>query len=156
MAPIAPIRGTTYNYALKIPLFMTATTTAPATDAGILTGEMVAFFVDNRPAFYRDPASELTMSELAIQAQGAARTAAGRTYALDLTMAGAESYPMGDVNATGVRNSADAMLALKYDIGLILGVTTFPVRTEHGLSAALRHRGERQVRFQRRAAHPPV
>lgn len=125
-APIGPIRGSAYSYALKIPLFMTATTTLPATGAGILTGDVVAFYVDNRPAFYRDPASELTMSELAIRAQGAARTAAGRTYAIDLTMAGAETYPMGDVNATGVRNSADAMLALKYDIGLILGVTAFP------------------------------
>jgi hypothetical protein len=125
-APIGPIRGGAYNYALKIPLFMTATTTLPATGAGILTGDAVAFFVDNRPAFYRDAASELTMSELAIRAQGAARTAAGRTYEINLTMAGAETYPLGDVNATGVRNSADAMLALKYDIGLILGVTAFP------------------------------
>ena len=125
-APIQQINGTAYNYALTIPLFMTATTTLSDTGAGILTGDMIAFFVDGQPAFYQDPATQLTMRDLKILAQGAATTAAGRSYGIDLTMRGAESYPLGDVNATGMRSAADALLALKYDIGLIIGVTAFP------------------------------
>ena len=41
-------------------------------------------------------------------------------------MSGPGSYPPGDVNVSGKRDSADALLVLKYDVGLTLGVTTWP------------------------------
>ncbi|MBX2997477.1 MAG: hypothetical protein KF893_03120 [Caldilineaceae bacterium] len=125
-AAIGPINGTDYNYALVIPLYMTGTQTLARTPGGALTGDSIDLFVNDQPAFYQDGATQLTMSQLKILSQQPAKTAAGRSYELNLSTGGPESYLMGDVNANGQRNSADAMLALKYDIGLIHGVTNFP------------------------------
>jgi hypothetical protein len=125
-ASIAPINGTNYNYALVIPLYMTGTQTLARTPGGALTGDSIDLFVNDKPAFYQDGVTQLTMSQLQILGQSPAKTAAGRSYELNLSTGGPESYLMGDVNANGQRNSADAMLALKYDIGMIHGVTNFP------------------------------
>lgn len=125
-AAITPIRGTDYNYALVVPLYMTATQTLAHTPGALQTGDTISLFVNDRPAFYQDGATQLTMNQLKILGQQPAKTAAGRSYELNLSTGGPESYLIGDVNANGLRNAADAMLTLKYDIGLIIGVTNFP------------------------------
>lgn len=43
-----------------------------------------------------------------------------------MDISGPGSYPLGDVNVSGRRDSADALLVLKYDVGLTPGVTTWP------------------------------
>jgi hypothetical protein len=125
-ASIKPITGTEFSYKLVVPLYMSGTHTLARTPGGILTGDVIRLLVNDQPAFYQDGVTQLTMSQLAIMSAGAASTAAGRSYELNLSLAGPDSYPIGDVNANGLRNAADAMLALKYDIGMIHGVTNFP------------------------------
>ena len=43
-----------------------------------------------------------------------------------MDVSGPGSYPIGDVNVSGKRDAADALLVLKYDVGLTPGVTTWP------------------------------
>ena len=43
-----------------------------------------------------------------------------------MDVSGPGSYPTGDVNVSGKRDAADALLVLKYDVGLTPGVTTWP------------------------------
>jgi hypothetical protein len=86
-----------------------------------IAGDVLSFTVDDKPAYYPDPFTSLTVNQLRIPSD-----AAGGSVVLDLALSDAMRYLIGDVNANGARNAADAMLTLKYDIGLILGVTSFP------------------------------
>ena len=52
--------------------------------------------------------------------------AVGGTYVVNLFLSGPDAYPLGDVNASGRRDSADALLVLKYDVGLIEAAAGFP------------------------------
>lgn len=120
-AEIGAVAGTDYTYLLVVPMGMLPPgSTADA--AGVAqAGDTLSFLVDDQPAYFQDAATNLTVNTLQIAAG-----AQGRGFALDLSLPGAMRFTLGDVNANGARNAADAMLALKYDIGLIIGVTTFP------------------------------
>ena len=119
-APIAPIAGTDYTYALVVPLSMYDPDTGVYAADSVRMGEAINFYIDDVPALFQDEGG-ITRSEFVIPAD-----AVGQTYILNLTLAGAEAYPLGDVNASGRRDSADALLVLRYDVGLITGVYDFP------------------------------
>jgi hypothetical protein len=118
---ITEITGTGYTYLLVAPMAMLR----PGDSAGppdmAMVGSMLTFTVNERPLYYQDPVTSLTASHFTVPANGA-----GSGVVLDLSLPDAMSFPIGDVNANGLRNAADAMLALKYDIGMIAGVTLFP------------------------------
>lgn len=120
-APIGEITGTDYTYALAVPLSMyddPENATFAADSARV--GEAISFYIDDVQALFQDD-NGITTSEFVIP-----EDAAGETYILDLTLTGPSGYPLGDVNANGRRDSADALLVLKYDIGLMDGVDDFP------------------------------
>jgi len=115
---IAPIAGTSYNYALPVPLgYYDPGDTNFATDSARV-GETVRFTVNGVPALLKDSAG--------VSYQAYPIGAAGDAYAITVDLSGPGSYPPGDVNVSGKRDSADALLVLKYDVGLALGVTTWP------------------------------
>ncbi|MCX6032118.1 MAG: dockerin type I repeat-containing protein [Chloroflexi bacterium] len=117
---VAPIQGANYTYALTVPLSQyNPDLGAYATDSA-RPGETIHFLVNDTPATFRD-ANGATTDQFVIPANGI-----GRPYRLDQALVGPDSYPLGDVNANGLRNSADALLILKYDVGLIAGDTNFP------------------------------
>ena len=58
--------------------------------------------------------------------QAYAITAPGSGNVVTVDVSGPGSYPIGDVNVSGKRDAADALLVLKYDVGLTPGVTTWP------------------------------
>ena len=120
-AEIGAVNGTDYNFVLAAPSGMVKPGSTERGTGIALAGDALTFLVDDRPAYYQDPFTSLTVSELRIQSG-----MAGRGFVLNLSLPDAMRYLIGDVNANGARNAADAMLTLKYDIGLIIGVTTFP------------------------------
>ncbi|MFN3981429.1 MAG: hypothetical protein ACK4SA_13705, partial [Caldilinea sp.] len=120
-AEIGAVNGTDYNYVLAAPIGMVKPGSTERGTGIALAGDALTFLVDDRPAYYQDPVTSLTVSELRISSG-----VAGRGFVLNLSLPDAMRYLIGDVNANGARNAADAMLTLKYDIGLIIGVTTFP------------------------------
>ena len=119
-APIGEIAGTGYSYALAVPLSMYDPDNDIYEADSARTGEAINFYIDNMPALFQDD-NGITTSELVIP-----EDAVGETYVVDLFVTGPGGYPLGDVNANGRRDSADALLVLKYDIGLIVGVDYFP------------------------------
>lgn len=120
-AQIRGIRGTGYTYLLVVPTGMVAPGSTDRDSRRVIAGDLLTFTVDDRPAYYQDSATSLTVDQLRVPAG-----AAGSSVVLDLALPDAMRYLIGDVNANGARNAADAMLTLKYDIGLIHGVTSFP------------------------------
>jgi hypothetical protein len=120
-AEIRAINGADYNYLLVVPMGMLAPGSTDRDSKMAIAGDVLSFTVDDKPAYYPDPFTSLTVNQLRIPAD-----AAGGSVVLDLALSDAMRYLIGDVNANGTRNAADAMLTLKYDIGLILGVTSFP------------------------------
>jgi hypothetical protein len=117
-ATIAPIRGTSFNYALALPMAQYDDgDTNYALDA-LRLGETVRFTVDGVPALLKTP-DGLTFNEYRVDF-------VGRGYTVTMDMSGPGGYPIGDVNVSGRRDSADALLVLKYDVGLAQGVTGWP------------------------------
>ncbi len=119
-APIGEIAGTGYSYALPVPLSMYDPDNGIYEADSARVGEAINFYIDDTPALFQDD-NGITASEFAIP-----EDAVGETYIVDLVITGPGGYPLGDVNANGRRDSADALLVLKYDIGLIAGVDYFP------------------------------
>ena len=119
-APIGEIAGTDYTYALAVPLSMYDPDNDIYEAGSARTGEAISFYIDTMPALFQDD-NGITASEFVIP-----EDAVGETYVVDLILTGPGGYPLGDVNANGRRDSADALLVLKYDIGLIVGVDYFP------------------------------
>jgi hypothetical protein len=115
---IAPITGTGYNYALPVPLgyYAAGDTNYAAESARV--GETVRFTVNGVPAQLKSSAG--------VSYQAYPIGAPGSGYAVTADISGPGSYPIGDVNVSGKRDSADALLVLKYDVGLTPGVTTWP------------------------------
>jgi hypothetical protein len=115
---IGPIAGTGYNYALPVPLgYYDPTDTNYAASSARL-GETVRFSVNGVPAVLKD-STGASYQAYRIDAPGVG-------YAVTVDISGPGSYPPGDVNVSGKRDSADALLVLKYDVGLATGVTTWP------------------------------
>ncbi len=119
-AAIGPIQGTSYNFALAVPLSMYDPDTGAYEAGSVRTGEVVKFLLNDTPAVFRD-ANNIAQSQFTLPAD-----AMGKTYLLGLTITGPGGYPLGDANVNGRRDSADALLVLKYDVGLIAGDTNFP------------------------------
>ncbi|NOZ72205.1 MAG: hypothetical protein GXP38_09870 [Chloroflexi bacterium] len=119
-AIIAPVSGTAYGYVLSIPLRQYDTGAASYDAASVRLGESITFQINDAPAMFTD-ANGMVANSFTIPNNGM-----GRTYRLDLFLSGPDAYPLGDVNASGRRDSGDALLVLKYDVGLIPGVTDFP------------------------------
>jgi len=115
---IGPITGTGYNYEITIPLaqYDAGETVREAGFARL--NDTVRFTVDGVPALLHDAAG--------INYQAYQIAAAGDRYLITIDISGPGSYPPGDVNVSGKRDSADALLVLKYDVGLAQGVTTWP------------------------------
>ncbi len=120
-APIGPIAGTAYTYALVVPLSQYRPDTVNYAANSAVVTDTLRFFIDSTPATFID-AQGFARAELVLPGAGAI----GQTYVLNLDTAGAEAYFLGDVNANGRRDAADALLVMRYDVGLITGVTTFP------------------------------
>ncbi len=115
---IGPIAGTDYNYRLPIPLaYYDGNATDYAADSARV-GETIQIRINGVPAVLKDH------SGAAYQAYPIG--APGTGYAVTVDVSGAGSYPPGDVNVSGRRDSADALLVLKYDVGLMQGVMTWP------------------------------
>jgi len=115
---IAPITGTGYNYMLAVPLsYYDPGVTPTAVDTARIA-ETISFTVNGVPAVLRDA------NGVSYQAYRIDDTGSG--YVVTVDVSGPGSYPLGDVNVSGRRDSADALLVLKYDVGLTLGVTTWP------------------------------
>jgi hypothetical protein len=119
-ATIGEIAGTDYSYALLVPLSMYDPDNGVYEADSARVGEAINFYIDDRPALFQDDNS-MTASEFVIPQDGV-----GGTYVVDLFVTGPGGYPLGDVNANGRRDSADALLVLKYDIGLMNGDESFP------------------------------
>ncbi len=120
-AEIGAVAGTDYTYLLVTPMGMLPPGSTDSADGVAQVGDTLSFLVDNQPAYFQDSLTSLTVNTWQTPSG-----AAGRGFVLNLSLPGAMRYTLGDVNANGARNAADAMLTLKYDIGLIIGVTTFP------------------------------
>jgi hypothetical protein len=117
---IAQVTGTNYTYSMAVPLSMYSPDNGNYAPGSVRAGEAIRFYVNNVLAHYRD-ANGFTHNEFVVPDD-----AMGQTYVLTLTLIGPDAYPTGDVNANGRRDAADALLVLKYDVGLISGVTDFP------------------------------
>ncbi|NOZ50329.1 MAG: hypothetical protein GXP37_09835 [Chloroflexi bacterium] len=119
-AVIAPVSGTDYGYVLSIPLRQYDVGDT-AYDAGsVRLGENITFQINDAPAMFTD-ANGVVLNSFMVPGDGN-----GGAYHLDLFLSGPDAYSLGDVNASGRRDSGDALLVLKYDVGLIEGVTSFP------------------------------
>jgi hypothetical protein len=119
-AAIGEIAGTDYSYALVVPLGMYDPDNGVYEADSARLGEAINFYVDDLPAMFEDE-NGMAASEFVIPQDGV-----GETYVVDLILTGPSGYPLGDVNANGRRDSADALLVLKYDIGLMNGGESFP------------------------------
>ena len=119
-AAIGPVSGTDYTYALAVPLSMyDPGETLFALDSAQV-GEQIRFLIDDAPAVFKDQ-NGITVDAFTVPAD-----AQGQTYVVNLALVGPGSFPLGDVNANGVRDAADAMRVLQYDVGLIGGDQSFP------------------------------
>ncbi len=118
---IAPIPGTNYNYAFSVPLriFDNPNTATWPPDA-VVAGDILRFTLDGRNAFYKD-AQNMDVQNFTIP-----WNAMGATYILNLRIANPDDYMMGDVNANGYRDVADALLIMRYSVGFIAGTEEFP------------------------------
>ncbi|RME80717.1 MAG: PKD domain-containing protein, partial [Caldilineae bacterium] len=119
-ADIAPIAGTDLSYVLSIPLRQYDPSVTDYDADSVRPGESISFQINGSPAMFAG-SNGIVANAFTIPLDGI-----GRTQRLDLFLSGPDAYPLGDVNASGRRDSADALLVLKYDVGLIPGVTTFP------------------------------
>ena len=120
-AELGEIAGTDYTYALAVPLRMYPGGSGPFEDGTARRGETVQFFVGDELALFTSPVDGQTTSDFVIPTD-----ANGETYILDLEVRQPDGYPLGDVNLSGRRDSADGLLVLRYDIGLMAGTTDFP------------------------------
>ncbi len=118
--PIGPIAGTGYSYSLAVPLSMYNPDTVNYAAGSVRAGEAISFYINDTPALFTNE-SGITAGEFVIPSEPM-----GQTYIVNLNIAGPESYPLGDVNASGRRDSADALLVLRYDVGLSSGGVNFP------------------------------
>ncbi len=114
---IAAITGTDYNYVLAVPLSAYDPGVTPTAIDSARIAETISFTVDGVPAVLRDKDGTYQAYRIG---------AAGSGYSVTVDVSGPGSYPLGDVNVSGRRDSADALLVLKYDVGLTPGVTTWP------------------------------
>lgn len=119
-APIDPMGDTGYSYVLPLPLRMYDSDTGVYDADSVIVGDTITLQINGSPATWRGDQG-ITQSEFTIPPDGA-----GQTYVLNLDIDSASAYPMGDVNGSGIRDAADALLVLKYDIGLIGGSETSP------------------------------
>ncbi|MFQ5343639.1 MAG: hypothetical protein ACE5F6_19025, partial [Anaerolineae bacterium] len=117
---IGEITGTGYTYSLVVPLSMYDPDNGNYAADSARTDEAISFYINDVLASFRDE-NGLTSSTFVIP-----QNAIGGAYLMDLAVVGPDAYPPGDVNANGWRDSADALLVLKYDVGLIQGVVEFP------------------------------
>ncbi len=115
---IGPIAGTRYNYVLSVPLSSYDTSDTNYAVESARVGETVRFTINGVPALLYDATG--------INYQAYPLAAAGTPYGVTVDVSGPGSYPIGDVNVSGRRDSADALLVLKYDVGLAQGVTAWP------------------------------
>ncbi len=121
-ASIAPITGTDYTFVLAVPMSQYASGTDPAkygADVAV-AGDRLRFTINGTPAFFED-ANGFMVDKLTVQA-----SSMGLAYVMRLAITGPEQFRLGDVNANGRRDSADALMVIKYDVGLALGTNTFP------------------------------
>jgi hypothetical protein len=116
---VTPITGTAFTYALSVPLSQYDPDLGVYAPDSARPGETIRFLINDAPATFRN-ANGATTDQFVIPAR------LGQPNRLDLQLVSPENYPVGDVNANGVRNSADALLVLKYDVGLVAGATSFP------------------------------
>ncbi len=117
-ANIAPINGTDYGFVLDLPLGLWGTGSGPF--GGDKEGDKIQFFVDDIPA-YLEGGNGLSTSFLSMTL-----SSIGQPYLLNLNLDGADRFLIGDVNASRRRDSADSLLVLKYDVGLLSGTEVFP------------------------------
>ena len=117
---IGDITGTDYTYSLAVPLSMYDPDNGNYAADSARTGEAISFYINDVLASFRDE-NGMTSSTFVLP-----QSAIGGTYVVNLAVVGPDAYPPGDVNANGWRDSADALLVLKYDVGLIPGVVDFP------------------------------
>ena len=121
-AEIAPIAGTEYTFVLAVPLGQYAPGTDPTTYApnSAVYGDLLSFTINGTPAFFKD-GNDFTVETWEVQPGSM-----GKALVLHLAITRPDQFPLGDVNANGRRDSADALLTLKYDVGLIAGGEQFP------------------------------
>lgn len=119
-APIAAIAGSGYNYSVSLPLGMPSSGTSLGDPSLAAIGDAVRFYVNGTLAVFHD------QSGIARGSFTVPTGAIGRAYLLDLALVGPEAFPIGDVNASGFRDSADSLLVLRYDVGLTMGGQVFP------------------------------
>lgn len=119
-ADIDPVSGTSYSYMLSIPLRQYDAGATSYDANSVRLGESITFQINDAPAMFTD-ANGMVLNSFMVPGDGN-----GGAYHLDLFLSGPDAYSLGDVNASGRRDSGDALLVLKYDVGLIPGVTSFP------------------------------
>lgn len=118
--PVESIAGTDYTFSLTVPLSMYDPDNGDYAAGSARTGEAIGFYINDAAALFQDD-NGVSRSEFVIP-----QDAVGETYVLDLAVVGPDAYPLGDVNANGTSDSADALLVLRYDVGLTSGGDTFP------------------------------
>ena len=119
-ATIAAVAGSGYNYRVALPLGMPSSGTSLGDPSLAAIGDTIRFYINDTLAVFHDQAG-IARGSFAVPGD-----AIGKTYLLDLALVGPESFPIGDVNASGFRDSADSLLVLRYDVGLTMGGQTFP------------------------------
>ena len=111
-------------------------------------GENIRFTVNGVPALLKDTDGQNYQAYII--------TAPGSGNVVTVDVSGPGSYPLGDVNVSGKRDAADALLVLKYDVGLTPGVTTWPPGPATVYLPLCDVTAGRHVQLKRRAAHPDV
>jgi hypothetical protein len=120
-AEIAPVQGTDYNYALAVPLnIFDDPATAELPEDAVVARDTLYFTINGGNAYYQDA------SGMDVRAFTIPRDAIGQPYILDLMIASADDYMMGDVNVNGYRDVADALLMMRYSVGFVAGDEDFP------------------------------
>ena len=120
-AEIAPIQGTDYNYALAVPLnTFDDLATAELPEDAVVAQDTLFFTINGGKAYYKDA------SGTDVRAFTVPWEAMGQTYILDLMIASADDYMMGDVNVNGYRDVGDALLMMRYGVGFVAGDEEFP------------------------------
>ena len=119
-APIGAVTGTGYNYSVALPLGMPSAGTSLGDPQMAALGDTIRFYMNDTLALFKDQ-SGIARAQFTIPAG-----VVGEPYLMNLSLVGPEAFPLGDVNASGARDSADSLLVLRYDVGLTMGGATFP------------------------------
>ncbi len=121
-AQIAAIAGTDYTFVLSVPMSQYAPGSDPATFGPntATPGDQLRFTINGTPAFFKDQ-NGFMVDKLPV-----APGTMGQAYVMRLAITGPDQFRLGDVNANGRRDSADALLVIKYDVGLVIGGDSFP------------------------------